>query len=100
MISFRRSSVLLCFSLLAAISSQALSQAKGIDNSRGVDPKVDYTQLTQLGPWDDRNYQITEADLALLPADDVRVPGVPAFFLIDYRKRNPDMAGQIFADQR
>lgn len=96
MISFQRSSIVLCFSLLAAISSQALAQAKGIDNSRGVDPRVDYSQLTQLGPWDDRNYQITEADLALLPADDVRVPGVPAFFLIDYRKRNPDMAGQIF----
>lgn len=94
--SFRRNSTLLCISILAALSSQAFAQVNGIKNYLGVDPKVDYSQLTQLGPWDDRNYQITEADLALLPADDVAVPGVPAFFLIDYRKRHPSMVGQIF----
>ena len=94
--SFRRNSTLLCISILAALSSQAFAQVNGIKNYLGVDPKVDYSQLTQLGPWDDRNYQITEADLAILPADDVAVPGVPAFFLIDYRKRHPSMVGQIF----
>lgn len=92
----RRCPKLLCIALLSIFTPQAFAQVNGIENSRGADPQVDYTRLTKLGPWDDRNYQITRADLALLPADDVAVPGVPAFFLIDYRKRNPDMAGQIF----
>ncbi len=96
MTTTRRSPKLLCLVVFSILTANVFAQAKGIDNSRGVDPKVDYSQLTQLGPWDDRNYQITEADLMLLPADDMRVPGVPAFFLIEYRKRNPDMAGQIF----
>ncbi len=74
--SFRRSSKLFCFTLLAALSSPAFAQVNGIENSRGVDSKVNYSQLTQLGPWDDRNYQITQADLALLPVNDVPVPGV------------------------
>ena len=92
----RRSSKLLCFALVSILASPVFAQVNGIENSRGIDPQVDYTQLTQLGPWDDRNYKITREDLALLPADDVAVPGVPAFFLIDYRKRNPEMVGQIF----
>jgi hypothetical protein len=59
----------------------------------GVDPSVDYAALTQFGPWDDRNYQLTKEDIAILPKDDRFVPGVPAFFKV--KKRN-EMKAQGF----
>jgi hypothetical protein len=93
-----RASLLPLRSLLFAsmFAASAFAQQAGIINSLGVDPSVDYTKLPLLGPWDDRNYQLTKADLALLPKNDNSVPGVPAFFLVEYRKQNPTMAGQIF----
>ena len=62
-------------------------------NSLGVDPSVDYKALTQFGPWDDRNYQLTKQDIAILPKEDRFVPGVPAFFKV--KKRN-EMKAQGF----
>jgi hypothetical protein len=56
------------------------------DNALGVDPRVDYGALTKLGPWDDRNYQLRQEDLTVLPANDEYRPGVPAFFKIETRK--------------
>ena len=56
------------------------------NNALGVDPTVDYTALSKFGPWDDRNYQLTKQDLAVLPKDDRFVPGVPAFFKVQKRK--------------
>jgi hypothetical protein len=59
-----------------------------IDPSRGVDPSVDYARLLEHGPWDDRNYTLTAADLAWLPEDDRRhTDPVPAFYRIELRRR-------------
>jgi hypothetical protein len=57
-----------------------------IQPSRGVDPKVDYAALTAFGPWDDRNYALTKADLLLLPANEaeIREP-IPAFYRVEVR---------------
>lgn len=52
----------------------------------GVDASVDYTALSKFGPWDDRNYQLTKQDIAVLPKNDRFVHGVPAFFKVQKRK--------------
>lgn len=57
-----------------------------IEQARGADPAVDYASLVRFGPWDDRNYELTAADVALLPANDRPVRGVPAFFKVLKRK--------------
>lgn len=57
-----------------------------IVQSRGVDAGVDYEALRRFGPWDDRNYDLNAADVALLPAGDRYLPGVPAFFKVLKRK--------------
>ncbi|GAB4187598.1 MAG: hypothetical protein Tsb002_13090 [Wenzhouxiangellaceae bacterium] len=77
--------------LLALLSSPALAQQR-IDPSRGVDPRVDYAEMTRLGPWDDRNYQLTTADLALLADNEqeLRIP-IPVFYRVLLRRTYPDM---------
>jgi hypothetical protein len=82
---------------LAGTSLQAVSAGPDkdamvdeIDNAtivqaQGVDQRVDYASLRRFGPWDDRNYQLTQEDIALLPADDEYRYGVPAFFKIERR---------------
>lgn len=62
------------------IDEATIVQAKGVDQS------VDYASLRRFGPWDDRNYQLTQADIALLPENDEYRYGVPAFFKIERRK--------------
>lgn len=57
-----------------------------IDQARGADQSVDYASLRKFGPWDDRNYDLTASDLALLPANDRYVYNVPAFFKVLKRK--------------
>lgn len=57
-----------------------------IDQARGADQAVDYASLRKFGPWDDRNYDLTAADIAMLPANDRYVPNVPAFFKVLKRK--------------
>ena len=64
-----------------------------IQQSRGVDSSVDYAALVRFGPWDDRNYDLTAADIALLPENDRVVRGVPAFFKVLKRK---EMAAEGF----
>ncbi len=61
--------------------------------SRGVDQSVDYASLLEFGPWDDRNYQLTKNDLALLPSKDRYIPEVPAFFKVLKRR---EMAAEGF----
>ncbi len=62
-------------------------------NALGVDARVDYVALLKQGPWDDKNYQLTLEDLAVLPENDVYRPGVPAFFKIMKRR---EMAAEGF----
>jgi len=66
--------------------------AQPIDPGKGVDPRVDYPSMTQLGPWDDRNYQVTKEDLAVLADNEreLRDP-IPVFFRIELRKALPEM---------
>jgi len=87
--------VLLCALAVPAVAQDAAYVDVGrtvvIDGSRGVDPNVDYSALVRFGPWDDRNYQLTSADLALLAPNEgeLRDP-IPAFFRVLYRRVEPD----------
>lgn len=66
--------------------------AQVVDQARGADPRVDYPSLVAYGPWDDRNYDLTLEDLALLaPDEDQLHPGVPAFYRVELRRRLPDL---------
>lgn len=80
------------FKLLAALLiSISFSGFAEIRQDLGVDQAVDYAALTQYGPWDDRNYNLTAADIALLPADDQYLANVPAFFKVEKRKELPNL---------
>ena len=57
-----------------------------VEQTRGVDQRITYKSLEKYGPWDDRNYEVTLEDLALLPDDDQYLNRVPAFFKILKRK--------------
>lgn len=63
-----------------------------IDATLGADPSVDYGSLTLLGPWDDRNYDLTAEDLAYLAPNEAELSDpIPVFFRVGIRKANPDM---------
>lgn len=67
-------------------------KAQTIQPSRGADPRVDYPSLTRFGPWDDRNYQLTQEDLALLAPNEAELTeGIPAFYRVELRKTMPEM---------
>src|SRR5688500_53734 len=54
-----------------------------VQRQRGVDARVDYAALTRFGPWDDRNYQLRQEDLAVLPANESEnTEPLPAFFRV------------------
>ncbi|PIV33040.1 MAG: hypothetical protein COS34_09900, partial [Lysobacterales bacterium CG02_land_8_20_14_3_00_62_12] len=63
-----------------------------VAQSRGADARVNYASLNALGPWDDHNYQLTSADLALLSKNeaDAIIP-IPAFYRVEMRKANPNL---------
>ncbi|MEZ5472321.1 MAG: hypothetical protein R3E90_11100 [Marinicella sp.] len=69
----------------------SVSAVAEIRQELGADQSVDYASLTQYGPWDDRNYQLTASDLALLPANDQYLRNVPVFYKVWARKQNPGM---------
>src|SRR6185436_14644238 len=76
------------------LPAEAQSQAVAlhVDRAKGVDPRVDYAALAQLGPWDDRNYLLTVKDLALLPPGERgQLDPIPAFFRVEMRRKNPGM---------
>ncbi len=81
--------------LTAAIFSVFASQAEivepiSINNALGADQTMDYSLLQEMGPWDDRNYQLTKKDLSILPKNDQYLANVPVFFKIQYRKEHPE----------
>ncbi|TCO38350.1 GEVED domain-containing protein [Dokdonella fugitiva] len=58
-----------------------------INQAKGVDTNVDYARLVEYGPWDDRNYALTQADLAYLPKEETEARDpLPAFFRVWIRK--------------
>ncbi len=66
--------------------------AQDIQQSRGIDPRVNYPSLARFGPWDDRNYDLTPEDLAwLAPNEEELTPGIPIFYRVGLRKAHPDM---------
>ncbi|MFK8032346.1 MAG: proprotein convertase P-domain-containing protein [Gammaproteobacteria bacterium] len=63
-----------------------------VDQTRGVDQSVDYSRLTRLGHWDDRNYQLTAEDLKYLSPNEGEVSAqIPAFFRVELRKAWPHL---------
>ncbi len=58
-----------------------------IDATRGIDPRVKYAKLLGLGPWDDRNYQLTKADTRLLKNDADLEDLIPAYYRVKIRKQ-------------
>ncbi|MEM8998444.1 MAG: hypothetical protein AAGF23_26905, partial [Acidobacteriota bacterium] len=71
--------------LFAAIPTSA--QDIQIHQERGVDSRVDYASLTKIGPWDDRNYSLTQEDLEQLRDDEERFRDpLPAFYKVGLRR--------------
>ena len=64
-----------------------------IDQSRGVDQRVDYAKLAQLAPWDDRNYLLRLEDVAFIADDSLRGETlVPLFYRVVLRKLAPRLS--------
>jgi hypothetical protein len=69
-----------------------------IDPARGVDRDVDYKSLVVIGPWDDRNYQLTKEDLGVLADNESELTSpIPAFFRVEYRKAWTEQGFEPFA---
>ena len=69
-----------------AVSAQTIVQ------SRGVDARVDYASLADFGPWDDRNYDLNQEDLALLGENERELTvRAPLFYRIELRQRFGNM---------
>ncbi len=84
--------ILVIFGLLAGTVPAVLADGGDIDQTLGVDQRVDYKSLTDYGPWDDRNYGITYEDLQWLAPDEASIKmAVPAFARIEWRKKHPEM---------
>lgn len=78
--------------LLVLALAAGTAAAQEIDPTRGADPGVDYVALTRIGPWDDRNYELTREDLALLaPNEEEQVGPLPAFFRVELRRARPEL---------
>ena len=79
---------LVFFAVLMAVPVNA----QEVRQSLGVDSRVDYVRLKRLGPWDDRNYQLTAEDLELLaPNEEELADPIPAFFRVEMRRAWPDL---------
>ena len=78
--------------IIMAAGFSATAMAQPIDQGRGVDPRVDYPAMAELGPWDDRNYQLTKEDLAVLAPNEreLRDP-IPVFFRVELRRTVPGL---------
>jgi subtilisin-like proprotein convertase family protein len=75
-----------------AADAQAPEVPLNVIAAKGVDPRVDYRSLVQLGPWDDRNYLLSREDLALLaPNEEEQRDPIPVFFRVELRRGNPGM---------
>ncbi len=90
-----RSSLRLAIAALlvtSALPTVAQTTGHTIDQSRGVDARVDYASLAGIGPWDDRNYQLTQEDIALLTDNERELnEGIPAFYRVHLRRTFLDM---------
>jgi len=96
---------ILCVFAVLALAGGAFAQTAGkeeiqVKQIRGVDSRVDYASLVRFGPWDDRNYQLTQRDLELLAPDEEEIRmAVPAFFRVQMRRamlRTPNGEGALY----
>ncbi len=79
--------------VVALLAPPGSACAQEVRQARGVDPQVRYDSLQAIGPWDDRNYLLTAADLAVLAPNEAELVGpLPAFFRVLLRRSNPEMA--------
>lgn len=73
--------------VLAATLVAGTVSGQVVEQARGVDPMVDYAALKELGPWDDRNYQLTARDLEAIPRQEIELDEpIPAFFRVEIRE--------------
>ncbi|MFC3193407.1 hypothetical protein ACFODZ_04020 [Marinicella sediminis] len=79
------------FIITAVMIVTAFSTHAEIRQELGIDPSVDYASLAEMGPWDDRNYQLTKEDLDVLPDNDQYLRNVPVFFKVWARRDNPNI---------
>ncbi len=78
--------------VLFVLGGTPVAFAQVVVQSQGADSRVDYSSLTRIGPWDDRNYQLTLEDLALLaPNEEELTEGIPAFYRVRLRREDPSM---------
>ncbi len=92
--------LVLVLAVLALTATAVLAQAgpfvdldrvRAIDPTQGADTAVDYSSMTLLGPWDDRNYRLTREDMAVLSPGEMDLKDtVPLFFRIEMRRARPD----------
>lgn len=88
----RRWRALLVAVMFMAAGFSMAATAQPVNQGKGVDPRVDYPGLANLGPWDDRNYKLTKEDLAVLsPNEHEQRDPIPAFFRVELRKAIPDL---------
>lgn len=79
-------------SCAAALPVVAAPVQVAVDPARGFDPRVDYRRLAELGPWDDRNYDLTLEDLRVLSPDESQIRDrTPAFFRVRMRQAWPEL---------
>ncbi len=87
--------LLLLLPILPAAAQQAFvdrARTVAVERSRGVDARVDYAALLALGPWDDRNYELTLEDLSVLsPTEREQHVAIPAFYRVRLRQALPDL---------
>ena len=77
--------------LLIGLSVFTTVNSQDINNSYGVDTRIDYETLTNFGPWDDRNYDLTLEDLSYLSDEESEIKEmVPAFYRVLFRKNYPN----------
>ena len=63
-----------------------------IQPAKGIDARVDYRAMAELGPWDDRNYGLKIEDLGLLaPNEHEQTDPIPVFFRVEMRRARPEM---------
>jgi len=72
-------------------SAKSIQDAAVISQTKGADQRVDYQSLKKYGPWDDRNYNVTQEDLSLIPEKDQYLSNVPVFFKVFLRKEQPNL---------
>ncbi len=80
---------IVCIVILIALC-WSIAQAQPVDQDRGFDQRVDYAALKQIGPWDDRNYDLSLDDLSFLGSNE-QIVAIPAFFRVLIRQSTPNI---------